>query len=167
MTLHAAKGLEFKIVFLGGWEEGLFPHPRCLYESGNAGLEEERRLAYVGISRAREKAIISYALKRRTHQGWNASHPSRFIREIPLTAIRHVQPGGHETETLRPILTQKMDLYAPSSEQTVNHSFQEGDRVFHQQFGYGEVIYVEGQKLGIDFEHAGETLIIADFVSHA
>jgi DNA helicase II / ATP-dependent DNA helicase PcrA len=83
MTLHSAKGLEFDTVFLCGWEEGLFPHPRAIDESGEDGLEEERRLAYVGLTRGRQRAIITFALRRRTYQGWQQSTPSRFIRELP------------------------------------------------------------------------------------
>ena len=83
MTLHSAKGLEFPVVFLPGWEEGLFPHQRSLDESGLAGLEEERRLAYVGITRAKEQARISFAANRRVHGSWNSSLPSRFIDELP------------------------------------------------------------------------------------
>ena len=94
MTLHAAKGLEFETVFLAGWEEGLFPHPRALAEVGGTGLEEERRLAYVGISRARTRAIISYAYQRRQPQGWQSAQPSRFIREIPTEVVIHQNPGG-------------------------------------------------------------------------
>ena len=83
MTLHAAKGLEFESVFLPGWEEGLFPHQRSLDESGTKGLEEERRLAYVGITRAKQRATISFAGNRRTHGQWNSALPSRFIDELP------------------------------------------------------------------------------------
>ncbi len=83
MTLHSAKGLEFRTVFLPGWEEGLFPHQRSLDESGNAGLEEERRLAYVGLTRARERARIFFAANRRVHNLWQSALPSRFIDEIP------------------------------------------------------------------------------------
>jgi DNA helicase-2/ATP-dependent DNA helicase PcrA len=96
MTLHAAKGLEFETVFLAGWEEGLFPHPRALGETGGSGLEEERRLAYVGISRARTRAIISYAYQRRQPQGWQSAQPSRFIREIPIEVVIHQNPGGSD-----------------------------------------------------------------------
>jgi DNA helicase-2/ATP-dependent DNA helicase PcrA len=83
MTLHAAKGLEFDTVFLPGWEEGLFPNQRALDESGRAGLEEERRLAHVGITRARRRAKIYFASNRRIHGLWNATVPSRFIDELP------------------------------------------------------------------------------------
>ena len=83
MTLHAAKGLEFETVFLPGWEEGLFPHPRALDEQGRAGLEEERRLAYVGITRAKERAKVYFAQNRSIHGSWNAAIPSRFVDELP------------------------------------------------------------------------------------
>lgn len=83
MTLHAAKGLEFPTVFLPGWEEGLFPHQRSLDENGTAGLEEERRLAYVGLTRAKEKAFVSFAANRRIHAQWQSSIPSRFVEEMP------------------------------------------------------------------------------------
>ncbi len=87
MTLHAAKGLEFDLVFLPGWEEGLFPNQRSLDDNGLAGLEEERRLAYVGLTRARRQASIYYALNRRVRGLWQASIPSRFIQELPADHI--------------------------------------------------------------------------------
>src|ERR1700744_1489297 len=83
MTLHAAKGLEFDTVFLPGWEEGLFPNQRALDEGGVKSLEEERRLAYVGLTRARKRAIISHAANRRIYANWQSSIPSRFIEELP------------------------------------------------------------------------------------
>ncbi|MGL4241352.1 MAG: ATP-dependent helicase, partial [Beijerinckiaceae bacterium] len=94
MTLHAAKGLEFETVFLPGWEEGVFPHPRALDEQGRAGLEEERRLAYVGITRAKERAKIYFASNRRIHGSWNASIPSRFVDELPEQHVEVVSSGG-------------------------------------------------------------------------
>ena len=101
MTLHAAKGLEFGIVFLPGWEEGLFPHQRSLDESGKAGLEEERRLAYVGLTRARRRAKISFAQNRRTHGLYQSALPSRFVDELPPATVDVIESempyGGRAT----------------------------------------------------------------------
>ncbi len=94
MTLHSAKGLEFNTVFLPGWEEGLFPHQRALDESGRAGLEEERRLAYVGITRARKRARISVAQNRRIHGLWQSAIPSRFLDELPTEAVEVKDTGS-------------------------------------------------------------------------
>ncbi|MGI9484202.1 MAG: ATP-dependent helicase [Hyphomicrobiales bacterium] len=97
MTLHSAKGLEFDQVFLPGWEEGLFPHQRSLDENGRAGLEEERRLAYVGITRARQNAVISFAQNRRIHALWQNSLPSRFVDELPeanVEVAENLSPYG-------------------------------------------------------------------------
>jgi DNA helicase-2/ATP-dependent DNA helicase PcrA len=94
MTLHSAKGLEFDSVFLPGWEEGLFPHQRALDESGQAGLEEERRLAYVGITRARKRAAVSFAANRRIHGQWQSAIPSRFVDELPADMVDAVTDTG-------------------------------------------------------------------------
>ena len=83
MTIHAAKGLEFDTVFLAGWEEGVFPSQRALDEGGNASLEEERRLAYVAITRARKRCVILHAANRRIYGQWTSSIPSRFVTELP------------------------------------------------------------------------------------
>ena len=87
MTMHAAKGLEFETVFLPGWEEGLFPHQKSLEEKGDLALEEERRLAYVGITRAKKNAHISFAMQRSWHGEWMDSLPSRFVGELPEEGI--------------------------------------------------------------------------------
>jgi DNA helicase-2/ATP-dependent DNA helicase PcrA len=87
MTIHAAKGLEFDTVFLAGWEEGVFPSQRSLDEGGNASLEEERRLAYVAITRARRKCVILHAANRRIYGQWTSSIPSRFVGELPPAHI--------------------------------------------------------------------------------
>jgi DNA helicase-2/ATP-dependent DNA helicase PcrA len=94
MTLHAAKGLEFDVVFLPGWEEGLFPHQRALDDNGRAGLEEERRLAYVGLTRARRAAKIYFAANRRVRGLWQSSTPSRFIDELPADHVAVVEAQG-------------------------------------------------------------------------
>ena len=94
MTLHAAKGLEFDVVFLPGWEEGLFPHQRSLDDNGLAGLEEERRLAYVGLTRARRQARVSYAFNRRVRGLWQTSAPSRFIQELPADHVEFEEFAG-------------------------------------------------------------------------
>ena len=94
MTLHSAKGLEFDTVFLPGWEEGLFPHQRSLDESGRAGLEEERRLAHVGLTRARKRAKIYFATNRRIHGMWTSTMPSRFLDELPEADVEVKEPAG-------------------------------------------------------------------------
>jgi DNA helicase-2/ATP-dependent DNA helicase PcrA len=98
MTLHGAKGLEFDTVFLPGWEEGLFPHQRSLDENGRAGLEEERRLAYVGVTRARRRAKILFASNRRIHGLWQSTVPSRFIDDLPaphVQVVNEARSGGN------------------------------------------------------------------------
>ena len=92
MTLHAAKGLEFPLVFLPGWEEGVFPSQRSMDEKGEKGLEEERRLAYVGITRAREAGAISFAANRQVYGRWQSQLPSRFVDELPLAHVEVLTP---------------------------------------------------------------------------
>ena len=101
MTLHGAKGLEFDTVFLPGWEEGVFPNQRALDEGGNKSLEEERRLAYVGITRARKRAIISHAANRRIYADWQSSIPSRFIEELPDEFVHAYRLGGAASDVAR------------------------------------------------------------------
>ncbi len=162
MTLHGAKGLEFDTVFLPGWEEGLFPNQRALDEGGNKSLEEERRLAYVGMTRARRRAIISHAARRKSYANWQDAIPSRFIDELPEDMLRH--SGSAQTQPSRqphisagfPVLA-KRPAAAPSK-------IPVGARVFHQKFGYGRVIAVEDDRLDIDFETSGEKRVLDRFV---
>jgi ATP-dependent DNA helicase UvrD/PcrA len=245
MTLHSAKGLEFDTVFLPGWEEGLFPHQRSLDESGRAGLEEERRLAHVGLTRARKRAKIYFATNRRIHGMWTSTVPSRFLDELPEGDVEVTQAaggaggfgmsgygasrfdemssfgsnyttpgwqraqqrrgsggfsengrpryvpdgvydeadkdddgpasaegsGGYRAPQSRPgrrsakragALTIEGELVAKSTGTT--SLFAVGERVFHQKFGNGNVTAVDGNKLTIHFDKAGEKRVVDSFV---
>jgi DNA helicase-2/ATP-dependent DNA helicase PcrA len=269
MTLHSAKGLEFDTVFLPGWEEGLFPHQRSLDEQGRAGLEEERRLAHVGLTRARRRAKLYFATNRRIHGMWNSTIPSRFLDELPEAHVQvteskggmggfgnmgasrfdkftpaassYTTPGwqraqkrqarmdrgrneedgfadegsdyesrerkrfgdaegnysdapparnffapdddeasgkragahsGKSTGTSkgrfaarREPLTIEGELVAKSTGTSSPYSI--GDRVFHIKFGNGNVIAIEGNKLTIQFDKAGEKRVVDSFVEKA
>lgn len=200
-TLHAAKGLEFPLVFLPGWEEQVFPSQRSIDENGEKGLEEERRLAYVGITRARESARISFAANRQIYGRWQTVLPSRFIDELPPASVDAVsetgytmQAGGVREAASRldayapgagfnsayqspgwrraqergafsskpPLLEGEARLIARSGE--ADAAYRRGDRIFHQKFGYGLVRLVDGNKLTVDFDKAGEKRVIDSFV---
>jgi DNA helicase-2/ATP-dependent DNA helicase PcrA len=165
MTLHGAKGLEFDTVFLPGWEEGVFPNQRTLDEGGNKSLEEERRLAYVGITRAKQRAIISHAANRRIYANWQSSIPSRFIEELPETAVRH--SGSALPQTMRAPAFTNFPLTARRTEvvsATTHENIPVGSRVFHQKFGYGRVIGADDDRLDINFENSGEKRVLSRFV---
>lgn len=163
ITLHGAKGLEFDTVFLPGWEEGVFPNQRSLDEGGNKSLEEERRLAYVGITRARKQAVILHAERRRIYANWQNSIPSRFIEELPEHAIRRF--GSALPQERRPVVNLGKAL---AREATARRpKFSVGDRVFHQKFGYGEVITIEGERLDIMFETSDKKPILDRFVERS
>ncbi|TVQ31487.1 MAG: DNA helicase II, partial [Geminicoccaceae bacterium] len=185
MTLHGAKGLEFDHVYLGGWEEGVFPNQRALDEGGRAALEEERRLAYVGITRARLCCTILFAANRRMYQGWVSSLPSRFIEELPAEHCDYLKRDGFATSSLRaPGLPKKRDgdplerfnrarqrtapvIDAVAEEVTPATRFSIGERVFHTKFGYGRIEAIDGAKLDIAFEKAGRKKVIESFVERA
>jgi DNA helicase-2/ATP-dependent DNA helicase PcrA len=190
MTLHGAKGLEFDIVFLPGWEEGLFPSQRSMDESGIAGLEEERRLAYVGITRARRRAFISHAHSRRVYGNWTSTIPSRFIDELPPDNIavaeepapfadqggfrggfsdwardagyRLPRAGAQPPARTFPVIDGHAFEVKPRPRPA--SPFKAGARVFHQKFGYGTVTAVDNDKLEIDFDQAGSKKVMDSFV---
>lgn len=167
MTLHAAKGLEFDVVFLPGWEEGVFPHQRALDENGSKGLEEERRLAYVGITRARRKLTISHAANRRIYNQWQSSAPSRFISELPADHIERL-PGGvygmsRSATSWQDEVASILGDAAPKPESAIA----EGRRVFHIKFGYGRVVSVSGSHVEVEFEKAGTKKVMADYLESA
>ncbi|MBR0869273.1 UvrD-helicase domain-containing protein [Bradyrhizobium tropiciagri] len=226
MTLHSAKGLEFDNVFLPGWEEGLFPSQRTLDEQGRAGLEEERRLAHVGLTRARRRAKIYFATNRRIHGTWSTTIPSRFLDELPAHNVEITESkggsgwggsggygasrfdnlesfgssystpgwqraqanrtrgggggrggfeerqssfsgprggasGGFERGKRGPMVIEG-ELVAKSTGTVSDFSLD--DRVFHQKFGYGHVVKIDGNKLTIAFEKAGEKKVVDSFV---
>ncbi len=179
MTLHAAKGLEFDTVFLPGWEEGLFPNQRAMDEGGNKGLEEERRLAYVGLTRARKRAVVSFAANRRIYANWQSSIPSRFIDELPEAHVERAGAGSlaRESRVMAPSVFTNGPLMArrvrePAAwEQQARPARQDsvavGQRVFHQKFGYGHVTAVDDDRLDIDFEKAGQKRVLDRFVEKA
>jgi DNA helicase-2/ATP-dependent DNA helicase PcrA len=219
MTLHSAKGLEFESVFLPGWEEGLFPHQRALDEGGRSGLEEERRLAYVGLTRAKRRCHIWFVSNRRIHGLWQSTLPSRFLDELPTAHVEvseaeqsyggynrggygqsrfdkqepfantYSTPGwkraqanktdatrdnwgnrsgvsidrigygesGPKARTIDGELIAKAKIDEPSK-------FTVGDRVFHIKFGNGNIAGIEGNKLTIDFDRAGQKRVLDGFV---
>ncbi|MBN9412859.1 MAG: UvrD-helicase domain-containing protein [Candidatus Paracaedimonas acanthamoebae] len=172
MTLHAAKGLEFDTVFLAGWEEGVFPNPRALTEAGEGGLEEERRLAYVGLTRAKKRAIITFAVNRRLPGEWQSSMPSRFIDELAREHIEVInQPGifgrgrrGWDDAVTLQESSRSGISYSQIAPKVTTSPFSLGDRVFHIKFGYGRVTEISGDKLDVHFEHTGLKKVMSSFV---
>ena len=195
MTLHAAKGLEYEFVFLPGWEEGLFPHQKTIDESGNKGIEEERRLAYVGITRAKKNLNISTSLTRRFQNNWMPSLQSRFIDELDDNLIKNVSHISEHTNPLNnnnfdeynqdsDFLPKKpkfigsnvnnesnfktvMDIEAEENVRDINDDImlKIGQKVEHEKFGFGIIKHVDGPKVHVDFENHGVKKLISDFLS--
>jgi len=160
MTLHAAKGLEFPLIFLVGMEEGLFPSQRSMEESGR--LEEERRLAYVGITRARERLTLTYAERRRLHGTDLYGTPSRFLREIPPGLVREVRP--------RPQVSRPLAYSSPKPiEEETGHGLRLGQRVRHMNFGEGIITGAEGSgahaRVQVNFETAGAKWLVVAYAN--
>lgn len=162
MTLHSAKGLEFPIVFLVGMEEGLFPSQRSVDDEGR--LEEERRLAYVGITRARERLVVSHAESRRMHGTEMLARPSRFLGEMPAELIDEVRPRVHVT---RPMYAARSRETSSSLDETPPIKL--GQRVSHPNFGEGVVLSAEGSgahtRLQVNFEDAGSKWLVAAYAN--
>ena len=206
MTIHAAKGLEFDHVFLAGWEDGVFPSQRSMDEGGTASLEEERRLAYVAITRARQRASIYHAANRRIYGQWMSSIPSRFIGEIPPEHVDSENSFGGGQSLWRANWSAQGDPFAhvaerqPSRTMTRGPAWQRavassstvtrapapsergpaasvgakprsdlaiGMRVFHEKFGYGEIVDIDGNKLDVEFDQAGSKKVLDGFVRAA
>lgn len=157
MTLHSAKGLEFPLVFLAGLEENLFPHRMSIEEPGR--LEEERRLCYVGITRAMEQLCITYAESRRLHGNDNYNAPSRFIREIPSELMQEVRLGGSVSRPVSPATADAVPV------DLINL----GQRVSHQIFGEGTVLQLEGQgqhaRIQVNFDAEGSKWLVMQYAS--
>ncbi len=176
MTLHAAKGLEFDTVFLPGWEEGLFPNQRALDEGGVKSLEEERRLAYVGLTRARRRAVVSYAANRRIYTNWQSSIPSRFIEELPDTNVERAGSAALAREAAVsltvfprqfPVVARRqrpVEAWDQPARPARTDVIPVGARVFHQKFGYGTVRATEDERLDVAFDKAGEKRVLDRFV---
>jgi DNA helicase-2/ATP-dependent DNA helicase PcrA len=210
MTIHAAKGLEFDTVFLVGWEEGVFPSQRSLDEGGLASLEEERRLAYVAITRARRRATILHAANRRIYGQWTSSIPSRFVGELPTAHVETETSMAGGESLWRANWSTQADPFADVARGTGRgpgwqraagwgtgttaagsqflreparivearasavsignkgrSDLNLGMRVFHQKFGYGEIVEIEGNKLEVAFETAGRKRVMDSFVTVA
>ena len=164
MTLHSAKGLEFPVVYLVGMEEGLFPHQMSVEEPGR--LEEERRLCYVGMTRARERLVMSWAERRRLHGQENYALPSRFLREIPSELVQEVRP---QIQVSRPLYGSGAPVAAPALADADPQALQLGQQVRHPKFGEGVVLNYEGSgahaRVQVNFREAGAKWLVVAYAN--
>ncbi len=168
MTMHGAKGLEFKAVFLPGWEEGIFPSNRSIEESGRLGLEEERRLAYVGITRSKEKLYISFASNRRVYGNYQYNQPSRFIDELPKEHFEIINSFA----SLKASPKKEHVIYSPppsslSSDASNSNKLYRGQRVFHKKFGYGIILSIAEDSAQVAFEKTNTKKVLFDYLESA
>ncbi len=176
MTVHGAKGLEFDLVFVPGLEDGLFPSGRSIEERN--GIEEERRLMYVAITRAKKELILSHAKSRFVFGDFQMQMPSRFLKELPVGEVnveevfsaadfsymRRTDSHHAQSQSLYSAPAQVKKIASPASKMEDGIS---GKRVFHQKFGYGKVLNIDGNKLEIAFEKSGTKIVMKDFVALA
>ena len=163
MTLHSAKGLEFPLVFLAGLEDGLFPHKRSLEDSGGR-LEEERRLCYVGMTRAREQLYVSYAESRRMFGSQNHCRPSRFISEMPSELLEEIRPRMATNRSYAPVRPASSSSFAGQE-----WPFRLGQMVQHAKFGEGTVTAFEGSgehtRVQVNFHEAGAKWLVVAYAN--
>jgi DNA helicase II / ATP-dependent DNA helicase PcrA len=163
MTLHAAKGLEFPVVFMAGMEDGLFPHQRSV--SDLAGLEEERRLCYVGATRAMKQLYITYAEQRRLYGVDTYGQPSRFVGEIPADLVEEIRP---RLQVSRPVYV-KRNTGSSSLDETPTPNMRMGSRVRHSKFGDGVVLNFEGNgphaRIQVNFENQGTKWLMLSYAN--
>jgi len=192
MTLHSAKGLEFDCVFMPGLEEGIFPNQRSLDEKGNIGLEEERRLAHVGMTRAKKYLYLINSQNRRVYGNWMQSIPSRFISEISrkfidddvtlnAASINTINTYANSLQNIAPHDYQKKKLSAMERLKAAGHfdnsievfddisdadnkSVIQNQRVFHTKFGYGIVVGIENDRVEVDFDKAGKKIVLSSYL---
>ncbi len=191
ITMHSAKGLEFDYVFLIGWEEGVFPSKRSIEENGNSGLEEERRLAYVALTRAKKNIFISYVNENRySYASHDINEPSRFISELPKEDLEisnteifqqdnflnefsqiedqnseHLTPG--KKRMLKHFKNNKNNDFEfnQDTENLFDQIFKEGERIFHNKFGYGKIVNIEEQAAMVNFDKAGNKMIFIKYLN--
>ena len=162
LTFHASKGLEFENIFLPGWEEEVFPNKRALEERLNEGLEEERRLAYVGITRAQKRVWILHANSRIIHGQWFYSIPSRFLSELPSDNI--ISNSDTNANYFGNLDYQNNILENNNTYIENKDTILKGDRVFHQKFGYGLVINIENDNAEVKFEKTSTKKVKIDYL---